>query len=142
MIAVDTNILVYAHRSDAPFHESAAGAVRALAEGSSRWALPWPCVHEFLAKVTHARIFKHPSPLTNAVEQLAEWLRSPMARAIGEPEDYFDVFSKTVFDSQVVGAKIHDARIAALCTAHGVTELWSADRDFSRFSALSVRNPL
>jgi len=142
VIAVDTNILVYAHRSDAPFHEAAASAVRALAEGSSPWAIPWPCVHEFLAKVTHARIFKQPSPLANAVDQVAEWLRSPMARAIDEPEGYFEVFSKTVLDSQVVGAKVHDARIAALCSAHGVTELWSADRDFSRFSALRVRNPL
>jgi hypothetical protein len=142
VIAVDTNILVYAHRSDAPFHESASGVVRALAEGSSPWAIPWPCAHEFVAKVTHARIFKRPSPLTTAVEQVAEWLRSPMARAIAEPEGYFDVLSKTVLDSQVAGAKVHDARIAALCAAHGVTELWSADRDFSRFSALRVRNPL
>ena len=142
MIAVDTNILVYAHRSDAPFHEAAAEAVRALAEGSSPWAIPWPCVHEFLAKVTHARVFKQPSPLAIAVDQVAEWLRSPMARAIGEPEGYFEAFSKAVLESQVVGAKLHDARIAALCTSHGVTELWSADRDFSRFSALRVRNPL
>jgi len=26
--------------------------------------------------------------------------------------------------------------------AHGVTELWPADRDFSRFAMLRVRNPL
>jgi toxin-antitoxin system PIN domain toxin len=142
MIALDTNILVYAHRSDAPFHDSAVDAVRALAEGTRPWAIPWPCVHEFLAKVTHARIFKHPTPLATAVEQVAEWLRSPMARAIGEPEGYFDVLSRTVVDAQVVGAKIRDARIAALCTAHGVTELWSADRDFSRFSSPRVKNPL
>jgi toxin-antitoxin system PIN domain toxin len=142
VIAVDTNILVYAHRSDAPFHEAAASALGALAEGSSPWAIPWPCVHEFLAKVTHARIFKQPSPLVSALDQVAEWLRSPMARALGEPDGYFEVFSKTTLDSQVAGAKVHDARIAALCTAHGVTELWSTDRDFSRFSALRVRNPL
>ncbi|HKY38533.1 MAG TPA: TA system VapC family ribonuclease toxin [Polyangiaceae bacterium] len=142
MIAVDTNVLVYAHRSDAPFHESAARMVRELAEGSRPWAIPWPCVHEFLAKVTHARIFKNPTPLAHALEQVAEWLRSPMGRAIGEPEDYLGVLSKIILDSQVAGAKVHDARIAALCIAHGVTELWSADRDFSRFSALRVRNPL
>jgi len=40
------------------------------------------------------------------------------------------------------GGAIHDARIAALCLYHGVTELWSADRDFTRFPALAVRNPL
>jgi predicted nucleic acid-binding protein len=37
---------------------------------------------------------------------------------------------------------VHDARIAALCLSHGVYELWSGDRDFSRFPALRVRNPL
>jgi predicted nucleic acid-binding protein len=43
---------------------------------------------------------------------------------------------------RVTGAKVHDARIAALCLSHGVSELWSADRDFSRFPDLKTRNPL
>jgi hypothetical protein len=29
-----------------------------------------------------------------------------------------------------------------LCKVHGVTELWTADRDFSRFPGLRKRNPL
>ena len=37
---------------------------------------------------------------------------------------------------------LDDARIAALCLSHGVSELWSADRDFSRFPDIAVRNPL
>ena len=44
--------------------------------------------------------------------------------------------------SKVAGARVHDARVAALCIHHGVRELWSADRDFSRFAPLVVRNPL
>lgn len=36
----------------------------------------------------------------------------------------------------------HDARVAALCLRHGVRELRTADRDFSLFPALRVRNPL
>ena len=43
---------------------------------------------------------------------------------------------------QVSGPLVHDARIAALCVSHGVHELWTADRDFGRFPALQVRNPL
>jgi predicted nucleic acid-binding protein len=42
----------------------------------------------------------------------------------------------------VTGPLVQDARIAALCLQHGVRELWTADRDFSRFPALGVRNPL
>jgi uncharacterized protein len=142
LIAIDTNLLVYAHRSDAPFHSPAAKLLRELAEGSRLWAIPWPCVHEFLAKVTHPRIFKDPTPLTRAVEQVDEWLSSPSARTIGEPDDYFGILSQTLLQSQTTGARVHDARIAALCVAHGVDELWSADRDFSRFAKLSCRNPL
>jgi predicted nucleic acid-binding protein len=44
--------------------------------------------------------------------------------------------------ARVVGPKVHDARIAALCVQHAITELWTADRDFSRFAGLSTRNPL
>jgi toxin-antitoxin system PIN domain toxin len=142
VIAVDTNILVYAHRADAPFHESASRVMRKLVEGTSLWAIPWPCVHEFLAKVTHPRIFKNPTPLARGIDQVAEWLRSPTARTIGEPDGYFSVLSRVVLDSEVTGAKVHEARIAALCLTHGVDELWSADRDFSRFSRLSLSNPL
>lgn len=142
MIAVDTNILVYAHRRDAPFHEAASVAVRELVEGMTPWAIPWPCVHEFMAKVTHSRIFKNPTPLGRALDQLAEWLGSPSARALAEPEGYFRTLWDVLAESQVSGAKIHDARIAAICLSHGVSELWSADRDFSRFSRLKCRNPL
>jgi toxin-antitoxin system PIN domain toxin len=141
VIAVDTNVLVYAHRSDAPFHEQASRVLRELAEGTSLWAIPWPCVHEFLAKVTHPRIFKNPTPLGRALDQVAEWLRSPTARTISESEGYWDVFADVLRQSQVTGAKVHDARIAALCLAHGVKELWSADRDFSRFG-VRLKNPL
>lgn len=142
MIAIDTNILVYAHRPDAPFHDAAARVLRELAEGDDAWAIPWPCVHEFLAKVTHPRIFNDPTPLERALEQLAEWLRSPSARTIGESEGYFETLSNVLVDAKTVGPKVHDARIATLCLTHGVDELWSADRDFSRFAGLRVANPL
>jgi predicted nucleic acid-binding protein len=52
VIAVDTNILVYAHREDSPFHDAAFRRVAELAEGQAVWAIPWPCLHEFLAIVT------------------------------------------------------------------------------------------
>jgi toxin-antitoxin system PIN domain toxin len=143
VIAVDTNILVYGHRSDAPFHEAAARVLREAAEGDAPWAIPWPCVHEFLAKVTHPRIFKQPTPLARAAEQVREWLRSPSSRVLAEPEGYFELLVDVARDGQTAGAQIHDARIAAICIAHGVDEIWSADRDLGRFSRrLRVKNPL
>jgi toxin-antitoxin system PIN domain toxin len=142
LIAVDTNILVYAHRGDAPWHGAAATVIARLASSPSPWAIPWPCIHEFVAVVTHSRIFQPPTPLELACEQIVAWLESPSLVLLAEDEGYWPEFRATVVASKVSGPRIHDARIAALCARHGVTELWSADRDFSRFASLVVFNPL
>ena len=142
MIAVDTNILVYAHREDSPFHEVAFRRVAAVAEGTALWAIPWPCLHEFLAIVTHPRIYAPPTPLGRALEQVDAWVQSPSLALLTESEAHWTVLRKSLAEGRIAGAQVHDARIAALCEQHGVRELWSADRDFSRFPAIAVVNPL
>jgi predicted nucleic acid-binding protein len=142
MIAVDTQILVYSQREDSTWHKKAAACLRQLAEGRSPWAIPWTCIHEFVAVVTHPRIYKPPTPLPHALLQVEYWMASPTLRLIGEPAGYGERLKSLVTEGQVVGPRVHDARIAAVCLAHGVRELWSAGRDFSRFSVLPVRNPL
>jgi toxin-antitoxin system PIN domain toxin len=142
LIAVDTNLLVYAHRRDSPWHAHAAQRLRELAEGAAPWAIPWPCLHEFLAVVTHQRIFSPPTPLDAAVAQLEAWLESPTLLLLAESDGYGAVLTRLLQRSKVSGPQVHDARIAALCVHHGVRELWSADRDFSRFGELRCTNPL
>ncbi len=142
MIAVDTNILVYAHRADSPYHGAARRRVGGLAEGRATWAIPWPCIHEFLAVVTHPRIFAPPTSLADALDQVSSWLESPSLLVLAEAHDYWAVLTATATSARCAGPRIHDARIAALCQLHGVRELWSADRDLSRFPGLVVRNPL
>ena len=142
MIAVDTNLLVYAHRRDSEWHAEAVQVIRALAEGRAPWAIPWPCVHEFLAVVTHPRIYKPPTTTTKALGQVAAWLESPSLLLLAEGPGYAQRLTDVIVTSKVNGAKVHDARVAALCLHHDVRELWSADRDFTRFKALTVRNPL
>jgi len=142
VIAVDTNILVYAHRRDLPQHATARDAVAGLATGRVPWAIPWPCVHEFVAIVTNPRIFRRPTEAAQALRQLRAWLGSPSASALGETERYLETFTQVVEHSGVTGGKVHDARIAALCLEHSVTLLWTADRDFGRFPALKTTNPL
>jgi uncharacterized protein len=142
LIAVDTNILVYAHRRDSPSHEPAAACVRELAEGAASWALPWPCLHEFLAIVTHERIFSPATTLSKALEQVSAWLESPSVVLLSETAGYWDVVTRLIERSKIVGPRVHDGRIAALCIHHGVRELLSADRDFTRFTDLKTRNPL
>lgn len=142
MIAVDSNILVYAHREDSPWHAAAFECVRGLAEGRAQWAIPWPCLHEFLAVTTHPRIYSPPTPLDLAVDQVEAWLESPSLVLLAEDEGYWPRLRALVLAGQVAGPKIHDARIAAVCLQHGIGELWTIDRDFSRFPGLRVRNPL
>lgn len=142
MIAVDTQILVYAHRRDSPFHEAASRAVTRLAESSAAWALPWPCIHEFLAIVTHPRIYRPPTPGRAAGQQVEAWLESPSVALLAETHDHRDRLQELLEVGDVQGPRVHDARVAALCLAHGVRELWTVDRDFGRFPALVTRNPL
>jgi toxin-antitoxin system PIN domain toxin len=142
LIAVDTNILVYAHREDSPFHSRAARCIAELAEGSAPWAIPWPCFHEFIAIVTHPRIYRPPTPLETACNQVEAWMESPSLAPLAEADGYWPQLRTVVMSGQVIGPRVHDARIVALCRQHNVRELWSADRDFGRFPDMSVVNPL
>jgi len=142
VIAVDSNVLVYAHRRDSSWHQPASARIRELAEGRATWAIPWSCLHEFYAIVTHPRIYDPPSPTGQAAAQIDAWLGSPSLHLLAETESYWSSLRDVLQAGDVAGARIHDARIAALCIAHGVRELWTADRDFSRFPALRTRNPL
>jgi uncharacterized protein len=111
-------------------------------EGLGTWAIPWPCLHEFLSIVTRQRVFSPPTPLSTALEVVDAWLESPTLVLLAESEQHWPGLRTSLSTSQVTGARIHDARIAALRHQHGVRELWSADRDFSRFPNLTVVNPV
>ncbi len=142
MIAVDTNLLVYAHRRDSSWHERARVRIAELAEGRGAWAIPWPCIHEFFSIVTHQRIYDPPSLLDEALRQVEAWIESPTLLLLAEGEGYWPELRAQLQAGRITGPRVHDARVAALCRLHGVRELWTADRDFSRFPGLNVRNPL
>jgi toxin-antitoxin system PIN domain toxin len=142
VIAVDTNVLVYAHRRDSEWHEAAAAAVRGLAESAVPWAIPWPCLHEFLAIATHPAVFDPPTPLAQALEQVEAWLEAPALVLLAERSGYWSRLRLLAETGRASGPRVHDARVAALCLSHGVDELWTADRDFGRFRELRTRNPV
>lgn len=142
MIAVDTNLLVYAHRKDCAWHERAGSVLRDLDAGKSRWAIPWPCVYEFYNIVTHPRIFPEPTPPSIAWEAVGGFLASSTMKLLAEETGHFENLMRLLGNADLRGPKIHDARIAVICHTHRVDELWSMDRDFSRFPFLKVVNPL
>ena len=142
MRAIDTNILVYAHRRDSEFHEVAVAILLTLMQGNIPWAIPWPCCYEFLSIATNRRIWgDKASTQEQAWAQLAAWTTSPSNRLIGDTEYVLEILSRFILRPGVTGGVVHDARIAAICVAHGVDTLITRDRDFARFPELQTRDP-
>lgn len=139
MIAVDTNVLVYAHRSDTRRHREALETLTALAEGDVPWALPVFCLAEFVRIVTHLRVFTPPSPLGHALDFIDTLLESPSVRLLLPSRSYPSTFRRACESGDVRGNLAFDAQIAAACLEHGVRDLITADRDFARFAELEPR---
>lgn len=138
MIAVDTNVLIYANREESRQHASALRILRRLAEGHEAWALPVFCVGEFLRVVTHERVFDPPTPLPDALEAIESLLASPAVRLLVPGDRYLPLLRGALERSGATGNLVFDAQIAAVCLEHGATTLLTEDHDFSRFPGLSV----
>lgn len=142
MIGVDTNLLVFSHREESPFHAAAKETVDSLRRQFAPWAIPWPCIHEFIGIVTHRNIYRPPTPVNQALAAVDAWVAAGNVNLLSESPGYFEKLRELAVAARLSGPRIHDARIAALCLHHGVRELWTADRDFSMFPKLKIRNPL
>jgi toxin-antitoxin system PIN domain toxin len=138
LIAVDTNVLVYAHRRESPEHKRALAWVRHLAEGPAPWAIPVFCLVEFVRVVTHPRVFDPPSTFGVALDALRGLLASPSVRVVSPGPRYPELFDRCVRDAEAKGNLAFDAQIAALCREHGIRELLTGDRDFSRFPHIKI----
>jgi toxin-antitoxin system PIN domain toxin len=141
VIALDTNILVYSRRRESGHHAAALKIVRQLAEGDTPWAMPWPCIYEFLRVITHPRIFDPPTDLDVALEDIHSLVQSPSLVLLGEGPAHPAHLAHMIESGRATGNLVHDAHIAALALEHGVSELWTTDKDFTRFPGLRTRDP-
>jgi uncharacterized protein len=141
VIALDTNILVYARQKDSARHAQALGLLRHLAEGDSPWAVPWPCVYEYIRVVTHPKLFRPPSDLTAVLDDLDVLFESPSIMMLGEGAAHRTHMRRMVLAGRARGNLAHDAHVAALLREHGVREFWTNDRDFRRFPGIVIRDP-
>jgi toxin-antitoxin system PIN domain toxin len=142
MVAIDTNILVYAHRADSPWHAKARNFLETILQGDQKIGVPYHCLVEFYGIITHPRIFKNPTAGTEALRQCENLLRAPAISVLTESVESFSCLSNVLMKSRVAGAAVHDARVASVCIENGVKKIYTLDRDFSRFAPLKSENPL
>jgi len=138
VIAVDTNILVHAHRHGLQRHDRALLWLRRLAEGNLPWGLPVFCVGEFVRIATHPRVLDPPSTLDEALGALEGLLQSPSVRLLSPGAHYPSLFREAVRAADARGNLAFDAQIAAVCREHGAARLLTLDRDFARFPGLQI----
>lgn len=141
MRAVDTNVLVFAEIRNSRHQGRARAVLEECAEGAEAWAIPWPCIYEFLRVVTHPRVYHPPVPLEVALTDIRAILASPSLVLLAETPRHAEVMDTVLSTSGVSGNLLHDAHIAALCIEHGVAELITGDRDFRRFEGLRLHDP-
>ena len=137
MIAVDTNVLVHAHRRKSPRYEAASRRVISLAEGGGRWGIPVFCLGEFLRVVTHPRILD-PLSSAGASEAMQRLLASPSVELLLPGLRFPSLLADAVREADAIGNLVFDAQIVALCREAGVRALLTEDRDFARFPGFAT----
>lgn len=132
MIAIDTNVLVYAHRQEFPRHAAAKARIVQLAVRPAPWGVPIFCLGEFVRVVTHRKVLNPPSSLEQATAFIDRLGDSESFRVMLADVEYWSDLKSALELAGARGNLAFDAQIAALCVRHGAT-LLIADRDFARF---------
>jgi len=134
VIAVDTNILVYAHRQELAQHGAALDVLTKLAEGDAPWGIPVFCLAELVRVATHARLFDPPYSADEACTAIDRLLESPSLRVLQPGQRFMPLFLAAVR----VGNLVFDAQIVAVCREAGVSRFLTEDRDFARFKKFPI----
>jgi len=135
----DVNVLIYAHRQDAPEHDRYAGWLRALVEAREPFGVAEIVLAGFLRIVTNPKIFRPATPMQTALafcSGLVEW---PRAVFLVPSRTHWDLFVGLC--DVIEGPLVTDAYVAALAIEHGC-ELITTDSNFARFQGLRWRHPL
>jgi len=141
VIAVDTNLLVYAHRSSLPEHRRARRALERASSDPRGWGVALASVAEFWSLVTH-RAAPRPSAAGEPTAYLAA-LGSDAAMQVWAPRAGFETrLLQLASDLEVAGARVFDLQIALTAFEHGASELWTHDRGFTRMPGLRLVDPL
>lgn len=138
---VDTNILVYATHTGSPWHDRARALVEHLVAGPRLAYLLWPAVLGYLRIVTHPNILGSPLSSHQAMSNIEALMAPAHMRVAGEGNDFWPAFLEVSSDVTPRGNLVPDAHLVALMREHGVSTIWSHDRDLRRFRGITVKDP-
>ena len=141
MKLVDVNVLVYAHREDAPDHAAYRDWLDSLVNGDAAFGMTDLVLSGFLRIVTHPRIFTPPSPLGDALEFTEQIRGRPHCVPIEPGPQHWEIFARLCRQVGAKGNLVPDAYLAALAIESG-SEWITTDRDYARFPGLPWRHPL
>ena len=139
MIAVDTNVLVHAHRHETPRHSLAEAAVLDPAESSSRWAILVFCLGEFKRVVTHPRLFNPQHSTDEACLAVRRPIVFPSRAVLCPDPDRPALLMEAAQEANAVGNRAFDAQTVAVCREHRLARLMTEDRDLDRFAGLETK---
>lgn len=141
MIALDTNLLIYAHRSGTPEHRAARAAIERACEAPGGCAITLPSVAEFFSIVTHPSASGGPSQARDAADFFAAMAEGGVA-ILGPGPSFAARLLQTAADLDVTGPRIFDLQIGLCALDGGATELWTHDHKFVKPPGLTVKHPL
>ncbi len=142
MIALDTNLLVYAHRAGTPEHAAAQAAILRAVKHPAGWGIALPCLAEFWAVVTHPSCPGGPSDHDQAKLFMDRLLEDGGGRVWAAGTGFAHLLLQQAVDSRVVGSRIFDLQIGLVAYENGAREIWTNDRQFVPLPGLKVVNPL
>jgi predicted nucleic acid-binding protein len=76
--------------------------------------------------------------MTDATDALEALLESPAVQVLSPAAQYWGLLREAVADGSARGNLVFDAQIVAVCREHGADTILSEDRDFRRFSGITV----
>jgi toxin-antitoxin system PIN domain toxin len=141
MVLVDVNVLVYAHRQDAPRHREYLGWLNTVLSSDAAFGVSDLVLSGFLRVVTHPHVFRDPTPLDRALTFAVTMRDHSNAVTIVPGERHWDIFQRLCREANAKGNLIPNAYLAALAIESG-SEWMTTDRDYARFPGLRWRHPL
>ncbi len=138
---LDANILVFAADQSSSRQDRARRLLDWATKGPQVVHFFWPALLGFIRIATHPSVLSRPlSPETaeGAVERL---VRRPHVRVDSEMDEFWDAYRRAGDGVSPRGNLVSDAHLVALMHQHGVTTIWTHDRDFRKFEGITVKDP-